>query len=155
VNDLTRDEQGAHGKDVNDEILQFRVKTEEESYNVEATVLRVGHDWLVSIWGGSRPHIGAVAAAQPRQSLEGTGAISATASVLCLLGHKEDVIVKDISEKLAASLKTNVVVTAGVHWDHIDSEGIQKVLENSRMLITKIEEKIHQCEQEPCQKESL
>lgn len=85
--------------------LQFQVKTEEDAYNLEAAVLRVGVDWLVSIWGGVKPHIGAVAVAQPRPSLKDKEVTSATASVFCFLGHKEDVIVKEASEKLAASLK--------------------------------------------------
>jgi hypothetical protein len=135
--------------------LQFYVKTEEDSYNLEAAALRLGQDWLISIWGGVRPHIGAVAAAQPRPSLKDEKVTSATASVLCFLGHKEDVIVKDVSEKLAASLKTNVVVTAGIHWDDIDLEGIQRIIDNCRILISKIKERIDQCENLPNQTELL
>lgn len=121
---------------------QFCVKTVEDFYNLEASVLRVGSDWLVSIWGGEKPHIGAVAMAQPRPSLKNKDVTSATASVFCFLGHKEDIIVKEASERLAASLSSNVVVTAGMHWDDIDDEGIQKVIENTRKLIGMIEEMI-------------
>ncbi len=124
--------------------LQFHVRTEEEAYNLEAAVLKLGPDWLVSIWGGERPHIGAVAMAQPRPSLKDKNRISATASVFCFLGHKEDAIVKEASEGLAASLNANVVVTAGIHWDDVDPEGIQRIVENSRILIAKIEERIDQ-----------
>jgi hypothetical protein len=47
----------------------------------------VGADLVVTIGGGSRPHVGAVAVAQPRPSLKGDGTVSATASVIALLGH--------------------------------------------------------------------
>jgi hypothetical protein len=35
---------------------------------VEAEVVHIGPDILVYVWGGERPHIGAIAAAQPRRS---------------------------------------------------------------------------------------
>lgn len=84
--------------------------------------MRIGSDVLVWIYGGERPHIGAVAAAQPRASLMDSSRTSATASVLTFLGHKEDVVVKAVSERLAAALATNVVVTAGLHWDRLSPE---------------------------------
>lgn len=127
-----------------EDAFNFQIRTAENSYNLDAAVTQVGFDWVVSLWGGTRPHIGAVAIAQPRPSMTDEQVISSTASVFCILGHKEDVIVKEASEKLAASLNTNVVVTAGIHWDNIDQEGIQKIIENSRILIRKIQEKIEQ-----------
>jgi gallate decarboxylase subunit D len=123
---------------------QLRVRTREGRFDLDALVVRIGSDWLVSIWGGERPHIGAVAMAQPRASLEDPRRGSATASVFCFLGHKEDVIVKEASERLSTALGAPVVVTAGAHWDNIDSEGIRRVLENSRKLVTLIEEGIRE-----------
>jgi gallate decarboxylase subunit D len=119
--------------------IQFQVATEEECYNLGAFVRQVGSDWLVCITGGDQPHIGAVAAAQSRPSLKRENAISATASVFCFLGHKDDTIAKNVSEELAASLNAKVVVTAGIHWDDISPDGILKILENSRILTQKIE----------------
>ena len=133
-----------------EDVFNFQIRTDEESYNLDAAVIQVGSDWLVSLWGGTRPHIGAVAIAQPRPSMVDEQVTSSTASVFCLLGHKEDVIVKEASEKLAAFLNANVVVTAGIHWDNMDQEGIQKIIENSRLLIRKIQEKIEQGGDETC-----
>jgi len=122
--------------------MEFTVKTSEGAYDLEASVRLIGEDFLVAIWGGERPHIGAVSVAQPRPSLKDPSATSATASVICLLGHKEDELVKAVSEILAATLNTRVVVTAGIHWDNIDKEGIQKVIQNSEILVDMILEKI-------------
>ena len=133
-----------------EDVFNFQIGTAEDSYNLNAAVIQVGSDWLVSLGGGTRPHIGAVAIAQPRPSMMDEQVISSTASVFCLLGHKEDVIVKEASEKLAASLNTNVVVTAGIHWENIDQQGIQKIIGNSRILIRKIQEKIEQGGDETC-----
>ena len=121
---------------------EFRVKTEEGAYDIEAHVSTIGQDILVAIWGGERPHIGAVSVAQPRPSLKDPNTTSATASVICLLGHKEDQLVKQASETLASALKTNVVVTAGIHWDNLDEGAIQKVVKNCGILVGKVLERL-------------
>jgi len=121
---------------------EFNVKTNEGACDLAASVRLIGQDVLVAIWGGEKPHIGAVAVAQPRPSLKDPEITSATASVICLPGHKEDELAKAVSEILAAALNTPVVVTAGIHWDNISEEGIQKVIENSKTLVDLILERI-------------
>ena len=115
--------------------MEFIVKSESGQYDIEAYIRVIGKDILVAIWGGERPHIGAIAVAQPRPSLKDPECISSTASVYCLLGHKEDDLAKAASEVLAAALNTTVVVTAGIHWDNITEEGILKVIENCQTVI--------------------
>ena len=99
---------------------------------VEAEAIRIGPDVLVYIWGGERPHIGSVAAAQPRPSLADPETRSATASVLTYVGHKEDSVAKEAAETLAAALNTNVVVTAGIHWDDLAASRIGDVVAGCR-----------------------
>jgi len=122
--------------------LEIRIKTGDDAYSLEAFVKKIGNDLIVSIWGGEIPHIGAVAVAQPRPSLKDPRIRSATASVFCYPGHKEDVIAKETAERLSAALDTNVTVTAGAHWDKIDESGIKAVIESNRQLITMIIEEI-------------
>jgi len=122
--------------------LGFTIKTKEEAYRLEASVKEIGRDLLIAIWGGEKPHIGAVAVAQPRPSLKDESVVSATASVFCYLGHKDDIIAKEAAEKLSATLNTNVTVTAGVHWDDIDEAGIKAIIANSQELVNLIIEKI-------------
>ena len=118
--------------------MEFNIKTDKEAYNLEAFVKEIGQDLLVAIWGGERPHIGAVAVAQPRPNLKDHSLRSATASVFCYPGHKDDIIAKEAAEKISSALNTNVTVTAGIHWDDIDEEGIQSVIENCRQLVNMI-----------------
>ena len=115
--------------------MEFLVTTNQGEYDIEAHVRSVGEDLLVVISGGEKPHIGAVAAAQPRPSLKDPFVTSATASVICYVGHKEDDLAKHAAENLAASFNTRVVVTAGIHWDDLSEKGIQKVVLNSRELL--------------------
>ena len=122
--------------------MEFTINTNEGEYDLAASVRQIGQDILVAIWGGDKPHIGAVAMAQPRPSLRDPDVTSSTASVFAYVGHKEDELAKAAAEILAATLKTNVVVAAGIHWDNLPSEGIRRVIENSNILVEMILEKI-------------
>jgi hypothetical protein len=117
------------------------VSVKEGRFKLEALVKTLGQDFLVAVWGGTHPHIGAVALAVPRPSLKDKKKTSATSSVLTLVGHKEDVTAKMISEALAAGLKQNVVVTAGIHWDNLKAEEIQSIVTLTEGLTKKIIQK--------------
>jgi len=115
--------------------MDYSFKTQTGECDLEAEVKIVGEDLLVAIWGGERPHIGAVAMAQPRPSLDDPEKTSATSSVFTYLGHKEDMLVKPASEALASALKKKVVLTAGIHWDDIEKGSIERVKENCSLLV--------------------
>lgn len=53
----------------------------------------------------------------------------ASASVLFILGHEEDELAKAVSEILALTLNTLVIVTAGIHWYNIREDRMQKNIE--------------------------
>ena len=115
------------------------LKTQEGIFDLTASVIKVGQDAVVVIWGGERPHVGAVALAQSRKSLKDPDKISATASVLCLVGHKEDVVVKIASERLAAIADRPVAVAAGIHWDNLKESDFKQIFKNLDILIKMIE----------------
>ncbi len=122
--------------------MEFTLKTDTGAFDLTANVRRIGPDLLVAIWGGEKPHIGAVAAAQPRPSLKDPAVTSATASVICFVGHKEDDLVKRAAEALAAEIDGRTVVTAGVHWDNLSEEGIRQVIQNTAELIKMIKARL-------------
>ncbi len=114
-------------------------KTQEGNFDLTASVTKVGRDAVVVIFGGERPHVGAVALADPRHSLRDPEKTSATASVLCLTGHKEDAIVKSAAERLATAVNRPVVVTAGMHWDNLQESNLGQVMKNVEILVGMIE----------------
>ena len=120
---------------------EFNIQTTEDSYNLSANIRLIGEDVLVAIWGGERPHIGAVAVAQPRPSLKDPDVTSASTSVFCFVGHKEDELAKASAEILSATLNTPVVVAAGIHWDNLDEDAILKIIKNSEILVDLILQK--------------
>jgi len=123
---------------------RFDLSSERGQYQIHATAVLIGEDLLVAIWGGTKPHIGAVAVALPRPSIADPQITSSTSSVFTLLGHKEDEVVKMVSERLSARLEKNVVVTAGIHWDHLPEEAVQEIVQNCRELADEIQAKIIQ-----------
>lgn len=111
------------------------VKSGDGPLSVSVQAQWVGPDFVVTIGGGTRHHVGAVAVAQPRPSLKGDGSVSATASVIALLGHKEDELARWAALSLSASLNTTVVVTAGLHVDGATPEEIAHLDSEARRLV--------------------
>ncbi len=121
---------------------RFKVEVSKGPFRIHGEVQEMGQDLLVSIWGGTRPHIGAVGMGVPRPSLRDPRKWSATSSNFTFLGHKEDMLVKRISEKLASELKKNVVVIAGIHWDDISGKEIKSIENLTRKLEKQILERL-------------
>lgn len=85
---------------------------------------RMGNDLAVAVSGGEKPHIGAVAVAQPRSSLSDPSRTSATTSVIALIGHKEDVLARDLASHIAAATDRVVSLSCGIHYDELSADGI-------------------------------
>ena len=118
------------------ELLQEKIG--EGIYQVEAAAFLCGEDVVLVLAGGTRYHVGAVAMALPRPSLADPDKISASASVLCVTGHKEDELARSIALKLAATLNRRVTVTAGVHVDEASADEVKILLGNCEQVIEKI-----------------
>lgn len=95
---------------------------------------RVGTDCVITVQGGDRPHIGSVVMAVPRPSLDGSGAASATSSVLNLTGHKDEEICRYLAETAAKKLQAVIVCTGGFHIDQASEMQIQEVLQAVREI---------------------
>ena len=125
-----------------EEMTGYRIKVKEGRFAIEAHIEEIGPDLLVSIRGGSKPHIGAIGMATPRPSLKDSKRWSATSSNLTFIGHKEDLLVKRISEELAAQLKRHVVVVAGLHWEGVTSRELEAIESLTEKLVLRILKKL-------------
>lgn len=101
-----------------------RVEDPESGRELTAWVRRVGEDLVVAVGGGEAPHVGCVVLAQPCRSRSRPGEVSASCSVLTIPPHKEEPIARTIASQLAGALNRVTVVTAGVHDDNLDAEGV-------------------------------
>lgn len=101
-----------------------RVEDPPSGRHLEARIQEVGEDLVVAVGGGQRPHVGSVVLAQPGPSTVPGKTWSASCSVLTIPPHKEEPIARGIATRLAEELGRVTVVTAGVHDDNLDADGI-------------------------------
>src|SRR4030067_3105248 len=95
--------------------FELKVGKGKMQVNIEAHLFSDGLS--VSLFGGDKPHIGAVALSIPRKSLKDKKSISCSTSILTVTGHKDDVIAKEMSEAISKAANITVTVVAGVHID--------------------------------------
>jgi hypothetical protein len=88
------------------------------------TAAFMGRDLCVTLSGGDRPHIGAVALAGPRTP----------ASALNLPRHREGDLARQMAEQLSAEFGIAVCIACGVHLDAILEHEIKAVLEMAEEL---------------------
>lgn len=92
------------------------------------TALFMGQDLCVTLSGGDRPHIGAVA----------LGQASTSPTVLTLPQHREGELAQNLAALLSSRFGTTVCVACGIHLDNILEEEIREVLEIAEELTRKL-----------------
>ena len=122
------------------------LKTGEGKFEVSLNAVFMGRDVAVTISGGETPHIGAVAVAIPRKSLKGDGSDSASVSVICIPGHKEDELVQITAKRLSTMWGCHVTVTAGLHIDRATPSDREILNIHVEMLISELIEKMQKNE---------
>lgn len=79
----------------------------------------------VGLYGGDKPHIGAVGIAAPDGNI----------TVMQFEGHKEGILCQHWCETLFEAVNCPVVVSAGIHYDNASKEEILQVVEISNVLL--------------------
>ncbi|MBP1927029.1 hypothetical protein J2Z76_002901 [Sedimentibacter acidaminivorans] len=117
-------------------MYEFNLERDRIKLNMKAFL--IGEDLCVIISGGESPHIGCVTISVPRPSLSDTSVVSATTSVLNLVGHKDDEVARVVSNDLSSKLNKTVVVTCGIHLDYITQEEINITIELIKEFTNKL-----------------
>ncbi|MDY4574183.1 MAG: proteasome assembly chaperone 4 family protein [Intestinibacter sp.] len=110
-------------------------------YKINVSCIFCGSDINIAIFGGERPHIGACALAQYSENTD-ISSINASVSTICALGHRDDILARDIAMKLSKKFKANVVVSVGIHVDNASKSDIEKLISNTNEAIHDLENKI-------------
>ncbi len=116
----------------------FKKVARSGKYTVEAVAVRCGNDLNVTIGGGEKYHIGAAAVAVPRLEHKDGKKRSASTSVICIQGHREDELSYNCAKYLATKLDCTVVVAIGIHVDDIRADEFGILLENVNILLKNI-----------------
>lgn len=114
----------------------------EAPHRVEAVIVFCGPDISVCFGGGERPHIGASALGVPRPSLADSSMPSASASVVCVTGHKEDLLARAAALELATLFSSVVTVSVGLHVDGATAEDIRLLDDNYGAVLTEVKRRI-------------
>ena len=114
----------------------INIKVENSNFAIESKVITVGKDIVIIVGGGSH-HIGAVGVSFPTVSII-TGKNTVTTSVITLPSHKDDLVAKNISEKVSRNLNKKVTVIAGIHFDALSRNDIKNILKICDELADKI-----------------
>ncbi|MDF9409986.1 hypothetical protein L7E55_16815 [Pelotomaculum isophthalicicum JI] len=100
-----------------------------------------GGGLVAQLYGGDKPHVGAVAISLPRPSLSNVSKISCNTSVIPMLGHKDDEVAKPVAEEIAVAFSKPVVVVAGIHVDNAGPEVIKEIVENCHNVVRMLTKK--------------
>jgi hypothetical protein len=109
---------------------------------MEAVAVICGNDINAAICGGTGHHIGAAALGIPRPSLKSPDKISASVSVICITGHKDDELALRGARIIASECNSIAAVSTGIHIDVASDAEIRRLENNFDRLIREITEKI-------------
>lgn len=107
-------------------------------YTVSASLHVLGPDILITVWGGTRPHVGALVVSTPHPDRAPEEGQCSTVLQFSFPGHRDNVVARRVSERVASALQRTIVVSAGIHVPDITPAGIDTVLANTDCLIEKI-----------------
>lgn len=106
--------------------------------DISITVVRLGEDYQLILYGGEQEHLGCTVLAVPRPSLRGDGRMSVTSSVLNVVGHMDEQLCRCLAEAVARKYGKTVVCSGGFHVDRITEGQIDEVRDAVRELSTRI-----------------
>lgn len=114
---------------------------------VTLNILWQGQDLQV-ICSGGQAHIGAVALASPHPPTDVADGEKMD-GLLAVPGHREDMLAARMARRLADELNCVVCVTAGIHFDSITKEEIERVLNLADTLtercLTRLKQAAKEC----------
>ncbi len=122
----------------------FKIRAGEGKCIVEAMVVKCGKDINVAIGGGEKYHIGASAVAVPRSDYKNEVKRTASTSVICVQGHREDELTYKAAKYLATALDCTVVAAMGIHIDNITDQEYCQVIDNVNIVLDNIIKKYHE-----------
>jgi hypothetical protein len=118
--------------------MEWVVEREAAGFGLRLEGKSQGDDLMVMLYGGEKPHIGSVCVSVPRESLKKDGSVSCTTSVVNLLGHKDEILGRMVSETLCVRYQTVTVCTCGVHIDHATKEQLDDIVMTVKRMLAKV-----------------
>ena len=122
----------------------FKLSYGDAPYDIHLEAWPAGGDIVASVTGGTRPHVGAVALAEPEETRHpvtgepmGRGG-GIRVSALVSEGHKDAILAEMFARGLCENYGVRVCASAGVHVDGAGEKEIALLLENAKSLLEMI-----------------
>ena len=103
---------------------------------VSMMIIKICQDILTLIYGGDKPHIGAIAIGIPSLG-EFTREKQVSVSVFTMPGHRDYELVRKPANLFSSKTKGKTVVVAGVHIEKAHRKEIEEILRNTEILVEK------------------
>ncbi|MGQ9759158.1 MAG: prenylated flavin chaperone LpdD [Candidatus Methanomethylicaceae archaeon] len=104
----------------------------EGRHKVWLDIIDAGHDLIVFIGGGEKPHVGAISVCT----------FNGSPFTISLLEHKDYIITHNASQIICKETGRNTTVLSGIHIDNASEKDIEVILRNSkectRMMLRKM-----------------
>ena len=114
--------------------MNMNYRAEQGRIKTEAQLMKAGEDLLVFLTGGDTPHIGASVCC------DAGGNVKEAA----LPGHKDQIVMKTMAERLSKAAGCSVCVAGGIHIDGITREQIRLIIELCEQLTDEMISSIHE-----------
>ncbi|WP_167630686.1 amino acid decarboxylase [Listeria valentina] len=101
----------------------------QENFTMQADVQIIEKDILIILTGGTNPHIGTITTRQMNGQIQNTAFPSHDGRF-----HKDDILARTVIQKISSLLVGNLVVTSGIHVNHISKKQIQASFEMAAIL---------------------
>ena len=111
---------------------------ENSHFPIKASVHEFASGDLLVIVEGGVSHIGAVGLSQPRPSLSSPGRQRASTSIFTVCGHREDELVKEMSDLIVAATGRTVVLVAGIHFPNLLREDLGRLQDEWKLIAEQI-----------------
>jgi len=99
---------------------------------ITAEARRIGNDFAVTVYGGTKIHVGSVSIAGP-----GHAAVS-----MVLPSHMDNVIGEIYANKFTKEFGCNTSVTCGIHYENPTRKDLNDIVHESEILLGELIERI-------------
>ena len=128
-----------------EELRHVREIEGESPYIVWTDIYATGDDIQVIVGGGDRPHVGAIALAEPGttthpvtgETIKNVEEDSCKITAISGQGHKEKEVAIAFAKAFCVAFEVNVAASVGIHIDDATKEEIVIFTENINRLISK------------------
>lgn len=121
---------------------EFKISCGEGRYLINVLALVTADGISITLTGGEKPHVGAMAMSVPGSSAE-NNKMSCDTWIIPRAGHKDDQAAAQVARQVCLATGQPVAVTAGIHIDQAEDWEIEQLLDHCRQAASLVGIKIN------------